>query len=205
MKIDWNQVCSQMAAEWSKTLKRTFEAYFGKKMNEIWRLDYGNENTSNDVFHFSVNILGFEFQQTAFLLCDFFARFDQKSVQTFISTDLSLKISWFYRKMDNFIWFSIIKISTPTNFMRLRSKLTHEMCQRIRHVDGNMTQNRFKLWNFSLFFSKNYYFLEENEKRYLIFYYKNKYTCQFHAFKIKNDFGNTSESAECKFENILNA
>ena len=44
----------------------TFKAYFQTKMNEIWRHIYRSENTSNDVFHFSVDIIGFEFQPMAF-------------------------------------------------------------------------------------------------------------------------------------------
>ena len=34
----------------------TCKAYFGMKMNEIWRHDYRSEIASNDVFHFSANI-----------------------------------------------------------------------------------------------------------------------------------------------------
>ena len=36
-------------------------------MNEIWRHDYRSENISNDVFHFSVNIVRFEFKPMDFL------------------------------------------------------------------------------------------------------------------------------------------
>ena len=38
--------------------------------------------------------------------------------------------------------------------------------------------------------------LKKNEKKYSIFYYRNRNTGQFHAFKIKNDLGNMWESGE---------
>ena len=99
-------------------------------MSEIWSLDYRSENISNDVLHFSINIIGFEFQQLDFLTFFPPTRFIRKSVQTFISTSLYSKISSFYRKMDNITWFSVIKRSTPRNFRCLLSKLTSEICQR---------------------------------------------------------------------------
>ena len=55
-------------------------------MNEIWRHDCRSENTSNNVFHFRVNLIELEFQLMGFLMYDFFVRFVQKSAQTVIST-----------------------------------------------------------------------------------------------------------------------
>ena len=40
-------------------------------------------------------------------------------------------------------------------------------------------------------------------KSFAISYYKNKYTNNFHAFKIENDFGYVSESIEFEFKNNL--
>ena len=37
------------------------------EMHENWMLDYWNENTSNDIFHFSVNVIELEFQPIGFL------------------------------------------------------------------------------------------------------------------------------------------
>ena len=45
--------------------------------------------------------------------------------------------------------------------------------------------------------------LKENEKRYFISYCKNRNIRQFHAFAIKNDFKNMSESGKLKFETSL--
>ena len=101
------------------------------------------------------------------------------------------------RKIKNVIWFSIIKISAPTHFMRLRLKLTTE----IGILNGKMTRNRLKMY-FIIFFSKNRY-LKKYEKLYFIFYYKNRNTSQFLVFMIKNDFKNVSESGEFRFENSL--
>ena len=56
---------------------------------------------------------------------------------------------------------------------------------------------------FIFFFFEKPQDLKKNEKRNSIFYYKNKNTFKFHAFTIKNDFGNASESGELRFENSL--
>ena len=45
--------------------------------------------------------------------------------------------------------------------------------------------------------------LKKSEKRYFIFYYKNRKTCQFYAFTIKSDFGNMSESGEFRYLRTL--
>ena len=45
--------------------------------------------------------------------------------------------------------------------------------------------------------------LKKNNKRYSIFCNRNKNTCQFHVFMIKNDFRNMSERVEFRFENTL--
>ena len=47
---------SQMPAKLSKTLSRTFNAYFWEKMNENWRHYYRIESMSNDIFHFFLYI-----------------------------------------------------------------------------------------------------------------------------------------------------
>ena len=48
-------------------------------------------------------------------------------------------------------------------------------------------------------------FLEKNEKHYSIFDYKNRHAYKFHAFIIKNDIENISESAVFGFKNSLKA
>ena len=120
-------------------------------MNEIWSFDYRNENTSNDVFCFSVNLIGFEFQPTDFFHVRLFHSFCPKITSNFHSAPLSSKIS-FHRKIESVICFSVIKISTPTNFMHLRSKLTLEIHQKIGSLDEKMSQNWLKTCAFSFFF-----------------------------------------------------
>ena len=75
--------------------------------------------------------------------------------------------------------------------MRLRSKLTSEMC-----FDGKKTQNRLKKYNFKKNFLENLLPLKKSEKHYFIFYYKNRNTSQFHAFTIKNNFKIMSETGQ---------
>ena len=68
------------------------------KINEIWKRDHWIENKYDDVFHFSVSVVEFEFQTISFLTCDFFSRFVRNSVQTFTLTSLSPKICGFIEK-----------------------------------------------------------------------------------------------------------
>ena len=65
-----------------------------------------------------------------------------------------------------------------------------EICQKVGSLDGKMTQNPLKTYSFSFFSQKITTFKVK------ITCYKNRYTSQFHAFKIKNDFKNMSESGE---------
>ena len=105
-------------------------------MTEIRRYDYRNENISNDGFYFCLNIIGFEFQPMKFLACDFFVRFVRKLAQMIISTFFLESI---IEKRKPSFHFSLIKISTSANFMRLRSKLTSEIRQKVRRLDEKMS------------------------------------------------------------------
>ena len=67
-----------MPTGWSKFFKRIFEAYFLTKMHEISMLDYWSENTSNDIFQFSVSVIEHEFQLIGFLVRHFFVAFIRK-------------------------------------------------------------------------------------------------------------------------------
>ena len=82
--------------------------------------------------------------------------------------------------------------------MRLRSKLTSEICQKVGGVNGKMTQNWLKTCTFSFFLGKPLP-LKKNEERYFIFYYKNRNTYQFLMLTNKNDFENMPENGEFRF------
>ena len=71
-----------------------------------------------------------------------------------------------------------------------------ETCHKLANIDEKMTQNRFKKCTFSFYFLDKPLPLKKNEKRYFILHYKNKNTRQFHAFTIKNDFGNMSKGGQ---------
>ena len=75
---------------------------------------------------------------------------------------------------------------------------------------GKTTQNRLMTWiifslSLSLFFFLfgKLLFLEKIEKRYFIFCYKIGNIYWFHAFTIRTNLGNVSESDEFRFENSL--
>ena len=112
----------------------------------------------------------------------FFCKYNRISVSVYglswawLLLSFCLKIGWnvhidafilenfiVFRKKENVIWFSVIKIYTPTNFMCLRSKLISEICQKVESFDGKMTQNRLKTCTFSFFSLKIITFKEKPE------------------------------------------
>ena len=70
-----------MRTVWNKTFLCTFEAYFLMKVQENWMHDYWNENTSNDIFHFSVSAIELMFQSIDFLMHQFLDKSDEKMVR----------------------------------------------------------------------------------------------------------------------------
>ena len=72
-----------MPPDLGKTFYWTFVAYFLTKVHENWMHDYGSENTTNDVFYFSVSAIELEFQPIDFLACHFFITFIRRLTQMF--------------------------------------------------------------------------------------------------------------------------
>ena len=103
-------------------------------MNEIWRYDYGKENTSNDVVHFFYKYNRIRISANEILDVPFFRPLCPKIGSNVYFHAFFSKTSWFHRKKENIIQFSAIKI--PTNFMHLQTKLTSEMYQKIGSSDG---------------------------------------------------------------------
>ena len=87
--------------------------------------------------------------------------------------------------------------------MNLRSKLTSEICQKIRSTDEKTEQNRLKAHTLPPFSQENDCIYWKTIKAFRFFIIKNKCTYKFYAFTIKSAFGNTSESIEFRFENIF--
>ena len=83
---------------------------------------------------------------------------------------LYYKISKFYRKAENAISFSVIKISTPTNFMRLRSKLKSEIGQKVESSDREVTQIWLETCTFSFFCHEKPLLLEKKQEA--LFYFR---------------------------------
>ena len=94
------------------------------------------------------------------------------------------------------------KINTLTNLIYLRKKLSSEICQKVRSLDGKMRQNWIKTCTFSLLTRKTTALKEKRETLFSII--KIEIPINFIRFIVKNDFGNMTESAEFRFENSLN-
>ena len=140
-------------------------------MNEICRHDYRSENASNDVSHFSVNIVEFEFQSIGFFYVGHFCSFCPKissnvNFDAFIHENFVVLLKNGKRHL-----ILCYKINTLANFIRLRSKLSSELCQRVGSINRKMAQNRLETCNFSFFFSFLSKTIIFKEKRETLFYF----------------------------------
>ena len=137
------------------------------KVHEIWMHDYWNENTSNDIFPFSVSVIEIKFQPIGFLACHFFFTFIQKLTKMLILTLFCSILGYLIEKTINTVWFSIIfflKKRLSINFMHLRRKLISEICQQVRSLDRKTNQNRLKSPNLPHFSQQTAVFLNKYVK-----------------------------------------
>ena len=118
-----------MPTDWSKTFLCNFVVYFSRKGHGIWMHDYWIKNTSNDIFHFSVSIRA-PVSANRFSRAELFHHFYPKIDSNAHLNSAFSNIRWFNRKTINAARLSIIKISIISK--HLRSKLTSEICQKIR-------------------------------------------------------------------------
>ena len=104
--------------------------------------DYWDENTSLDIFNFSVSIYRTRISADKFsrepLFHHFYLKNDANAHDNFVFSNTG----WFNRKTENTVRFSIVKIRLSIIFMHLRSKLTSEICQKIGGLNGKTEQNR---------------------------------------------------------------
>ena len=80
--------------------------------------------------------------------------------------------------------------------MHLRSKVTSEICQKVRSFDVKTKQIRLNSPTLPSFFSKKWVDLLKNGKRIPTFYCKNKCINKFYELTIKCVFRNMEESRE---------
>ena len=97
---------------------------------------------SNDIFHFSVNVI--ELQPIHFLACHFFCHFYPKIDANAYFSSVFSNNEWFNRKTKDTVRFFTIKIRISIIFMHLRSKLTSEIGPKIGGLDRKTKQNRLK-------------------------------------------------------------
>ena len=86
--------------------------------------------------------------------------------------------------------------------MDLRSKLTSDICQKVRSLDRKKRKKVSKHSLCHLFLKKLLYLLK-SDILLTIFYSKNKCTYKFYEFANKSAFGNMSLSTEFRFKNSL--
>ena len=86
--------------------------------------------------------------------------------------------------------------------MHLWSKLTSEICQKVRSLNENTKQKHLQVPTFLPSFQETIVLLK-NDKCLLIYYCKNKHTYKFCVFMIESALRNMSESNEFRFEVTL--
>ena len=115
--------------------------------------------------------------------------------------DAFSKIMRLYRKAENSIRLSVIKIRMHTNCMRLLSKLTAEIWQERRCLDGKTKWIRL-LSSILLFFpSKNHCLSAKRKTLFDFLFIKISVLTNSMHLRLEIFFGNVSEKDEFRFEN----
>ena len=117
---------------------------FLTKMHKIWIHDYWNKNASNGTFHFSVSYRT-QFHRINSLAYHFFVIFIRKLSQVLVLTLIFRTLDDLTEKRKTLSDFPSYKIRISIVFLRLRSKLTSEMCPKLRSFDEKTEQNFIKV------------------------------------------------------------
>ena len=162
---------------------------------------------SNNIFHFSINIIELVFQPMHFFACFyFFLRVCPKIGSNTHFDIFFLKISWLYSEK----LFS--SFYNHKNRYGLRDSLfcdqkRHQKQKKIIQIEGkdfrskNSSTQVHGAHLFIQFFSRYYCFYR---KLCCFFYNKNKHACKFNAFPIVIEIGGMSENSEFRFEKSHN-
>ena len=118
---------------------------------------------SNDTFHFSISVKKTRVSADKFSNVPLFHHFFPKIDSRACFDSVFSNIVWFNRKTKNTVRFSIIKIRISVIFKHLHLKQTSEICQKIGSLDEKTEQNRLKVTTLSLYFQKNFAFIEKQK------------------------------------------
>ena len=83
-----------------------------------------------------------------FLTCDFSLLLSENQHKRSFRRLYSGKFWGFIENCKMSFYFSVVKINAPTNFIRLRSKLTPETYQKVESLNAKMTENWLKTSTF---------------------------------------------------------
>ena len=160
--------------------------------------DYSNENTSIDVFHFSVSVTELSFNRQVFLACQFFIIFIRKLTQMLILT-------LFFRILGNLTEKRQTLFNENKNINKIYAftiKIDLRMCQKVGSLveKQSKTVSRLPICNL---FLKKLLFLLKNDERLSILNCKKKCTFKFNVITIKSAFKNMPICREFRFENSL--
>ena len=140
--------------------KQIFQPHFWSLFfnKSAWNLvlDYWSENTYNDIFQFSVNVIELEFQLISFLVCHFHHLYQKIATNADFNYVFS-NIGWFNRKMVNTVRFPSYKYKNIYNLYAFMIKTDFR----------NMSKNRRFRWknrakpsqsaHFATFFTKKHF------------------------------------------------
>ena len=171
-------------------------------MHEYLLHDYWKENTSSDIFYFSVSVTKLEFQAIGFLACHFFIIFIQKmnsnahfdSVFTNFGQFIKKKanaVRFFHNKNKNMYKFYAFTIKTDLRYMSENREFIL--------IKQSKTVSEYPLCH--LFLIKPLHLLDTIKVyRFFIVKIRIRKNC---VFTINSAFGNMSESCQFRFENSL--
>ena len=130
-------------------------------MNEIWRYDYQSENTSNDIFHFSVKIIGSFISQYAFSRAIFSLDLSVNRLKHSFRRLYPRKFRGFYKRMENVIWYFMhiyIYINKCTNtfyVFTIKIEIRNKSESREFRCENDL-KSAYKV-HFFIFSSRNHY------------------------------------------------
>ena len=149
-----------IATDRVKTFLCIFETYFLTKVHKNWMHDYWNENTSNDIFHFSISFKELKFQPIGFLARHFFWKLTQMLILT-----LFFRISGGLTKTANTVWFFYYKNKNIYNFYAFTIKTDFWNKSGNRRLRRENKAKPSQSTHFAtFFFSKKPLYLLKNEK-----------------------------------------
>ena len=152
-----------MPTDWSQTFLYAFEAYFLPKVHENWMNVYWSENTSNDIFHFSVSVIELEFSADRFSRTPLFSHFYPKIDADAHFKSVFLNIGWYKKKPGKYSSIFHSKNKNIYNFNVFTIKTDVRNRSENKRFRRKTEQNCLEVPTLPLFLQKTLYLLKSEK------------------------------------------